>query len=289
MNINNPINTNKDFPVNSQSFKITKHKAIINIKGQSSGVNLISAMFIALVIIFGSPINADELNTTQATTSYGELSETINNQIRLNIINTNYASVFSDQQIGKATGEIRNTQTTSLLAPPISRSYAPEFTIYNAFTTLQDDFDGDGYYQTFSLIFDADIYSYDSNDSSAVYARLYLSENGGPWINYYTTDDFIIHSDSDQDEYEVITTFSSGYNSNHYDLLIDLYQVGYGGIVATYSADDNKALYALPLESGDYDADTGYVYYAGSFSSWLLIILFPLLACRFYRLQRLRL
>ncbi|MFT6925282.1 MAG: hypothetical protein ACJAZP_000862 [Psychromonas sp.] len=272
--------------MNSQLIKIPKHNAIINMKKVSSGVN---ATLIALVMLFGSsmidPVNADELTATQSTISYGVLSETINDQMRLNIIDTNYTSVLSDQLIGKATGEIRNAQKTSVLAQPMSRSYAPEFTIYNAFTTLLDDFDGDGYYQTFSVIFDADIYSYDSNDSSAVYARLYLSDNGGPWINYYTTDDFIIHSDSDQDEYEVITSFASGYNSNNYDLLIDLYQVGYDEIVATYSSNDNQALYALPLESGDYDrlyVDRVYVQ-AGSFSSWLLIILFLLLASRFYR------
>jgi hypothetical protein len=261
----------------SQSINTTMRKAIIKIQG---------VIIIALVIIFGSPVNANELKTTQSTVSYGVLSAEINDQMRLNIIDTNYTSVFSDQLIGKATGMIRDEQIMFEESSLIYRSYAPEFTIYNAFTTLQDDLDFDGYYQTFSLVFDADIYSYDGHDSSAVYARLYLSENGGPWINYYTTDDFIIHSDSDQDEYEVITSFTSGYNANNYDLLIDLYQVGYDGIVATYSSNDNQALYGLPLESGDYDyvyVDTVDVYHGGSLSSWLVIILLLLLAGRLYR------
>ncbi len=51
---------------------------------------------------------------------------------------------------------------------------------------LQDDYDGDGYYQTLTVVFDADIYSYDGHDLGEVYARLYLSENGGPWFHYYT-------------------------------------------------------------------------------------------------------
>jgi hypothetical protein len=259
--------------MNGQSINRIKRKAIINIKGQSLSVK---ATLIALVIMFGSPVNAE------STVSYGVLSEEINDQIRLDIIDTNYASVFSDQLIGKATGKIRDEQITFQDSPLVYRSYAPQFTIYNAFTTLQDDFDG--YYRTFSLVFDADLYSYDGYDSSAaVYARLYLSKNGGPWINYYSTDDFIIHSDSDQDEYEVITSLASGYNADNYDLLIDLYQVGYDGIVATYSSNDNQALYALPLESGDYDdlyVDTVYVQHGGSISSWLVIILFLLLAGR---------
>ncbi|MFT6349523.1 MAG: hypothetical protein ACJAYB_002551 [Psychromonas sp.] len=260
----------------SQAINTTERKAIINIKGQLLSVK---AIFIALVIIFGGHVNADQLKNNQSTVSYGVLSAAINDQMRLDIIDTNYISVFSDQLIGKATGKSRDEQIKL-----VYRSYAPRFTIYNAFTRLHDDFDFDGYYRTFSLVFDADIYSYDGHDSSAaVYARLYLSKNGGPWINYYSTDDFIIHSDSDQDEYEVITSLASEYNTNNYDLLIDLYQVGYDGIVATYSSNDNQALYALPLESGDYDqsyVDTVYVYHGGSLSSWLLIILFLLLTGR---------
>jgi hypothetical protein len=260
----------------SQAINTTERKAIINIKGQLLSVK---AIFIALVIIFGGHVSADQLKNNQSTVSYGVLSAAINDQMRLDIIDTNYISVFSDQLIGKATGKSRDEQIKL-----VYRSYAPRFTIYNAFTRLHDDFDFDGYYRTFSLVFDADIYSYDGYDSSAaVYARLYLSKNGGPWINYYSTDDFIIHSDSDQDEYEVITSLASEYNTNNYDLLIDLYQVGYDGIVATYSSNDNQALYALPLESGDYDqsyVDTVYVYHGGSLSSWLLIILFLLLTGR---------
>ncbi|MCW8994825.1 MAG: hypothetical protein OQK77_03320, partial [Psychromonas sp.] len=69
----------------------------------------------------------------------------------------------------------------------------------------------------------------------------------------------------------------------HYDLLIDLYQVGYSGIVATYSSNDNPALYALPLESDDYDrvyADTIYIHHAGSLSACLLSVLFLLVVSR---------
>lgn len=286
--------------MNSQKINITKSKAVQKIKGSVLGIASFHAIFIALVIIFwaslSSQVNANELNTTQSTISSGVLSQDINPETRSNIINNNYKSVLSDQVLGKATGKTRDQITainpttsqtqTRAFTQPLSRSYAPEFTIYNAFSTLLDDFDFDGYYRTFSVVFDADMYSYDSHDSSAVYARLYLSEDGGPWIHYYTTDDFIIHSDSDQDEYEVVTTFRSGYSSSHYDVLIDLYEVGYDGIVATYSADDNQSLYALPLESADYDqvyVETVEVHHGGSLSSWLLIILFLLLARRLYK------
>jgi len=144
-----------------------------------------------------------------------------------------------------------------------------DFAIYGATTLLQDDYDSDGFYQTFSVIFDADIVSYTTRPWDEVYALLYISKNGGPWTHYYTTDNFIIEGDTDSDEYEVITTFLSGYSTDQYDILIDLYQEGYGDIVASYSSDDSNALYALPLESADYDEpyiEVVEISHGGSFS-----------------------
>ncbi len=158
-----------------------------------------------------------------------------------------------------------------------SINYHHSFTIYNAFSYLLDDYDLDGYYQTFSVVFDADLLNAYTDDSAGVYAELYLSQNGGPWIYYYTTDNFIIYGDSEDDEYEVITTLHQGYSSDNYDVLIDLYEVGYDDIVATYSSDDNNALYALPLESSDVDIEyivEVYDGHAGSMSVYLLLIVF---------------
>ena len=288
--------------MNNQKIDIAKNNTIKSFKSLLLSVNpcrnIFSALLMILLVSLISQVNANELKTTHSSISYGVLSQEINDDLRSTIIEQNNSSAISDQITGKATGKSRDeiqkiqqakelsqiTPQTRSLILSMSSSYAPEFTIYNAFTTLQDDFDRDGYYQTFSVVFDADMYSYDSNDISEVYARLYLSENGGPWIHYYTTDDFIIHSDSDQDAYEIITTFREGYHSSHYDLLIDLYQVGYNGIVATYSSDDSQALYALPLESADHDqvyVDAVYIHHGGSLSALLLIMLFLLLVSRF--------
>lgn len=154
-------------------------------------------------------------------------------------------------------------------------NYHHSFSIYNAESYLLDDYDGDGYYQTFSVIFDADLHSTYSDDIAEVYAQMYLSKNGGPWIYYYTTDSFIIEGDSDLDEYEVITTLHQGYDSDTYDVLIDLYEVGFEELVASYSSDDNNALYALPLESSEIDIEyvvEVYDHYAGSTSVLFLIL-----------------
>ncbi|MCE9678132.1 choice-of-anchor H family protein [Shewanella sp. AS1] len=128
-----------------------------------------------------------------------------------------------------------------------------QFAIYEASSRLFTDYDYDGFYQTFSVTFDADVYGYYSGEYAQVFADLYLSRNGGPWELYHTTDVFTIVDNASDDDFEVLTTLYSGYPSDHYDLLIDLYEVGYWDIVATISSDDVEDLYALPLESSDRD------------------------------------
>jgi hypothetical protein len=71
----------------------------------------------------------------------------------------------------------------------------------------------------------------------------------------------------------VITQLDSGYVPGNYEVLIDLYEVGYSDVVATYSSNDSSALYGLPLESGDYDPEyieVEYIEEHSGGSSWLL-------------------
>ncbi|XQW86109.1 choice-of-anchor H family protein [Thalassotalea piscium] len=165
------------------------------------------------------------------------------------------------------------------LSPAKSRSsHFYSFSIYEGFAQLIEDFDEDGYFQTFSVTFDADAIT--SSDSIFnVYAELYLSKNGGPWTHYYTTDDFTLYGESEDDIYEVYTTLEQGYPTDEYDVLIDLYEVGYGDIVASYSSDDTNDLYALPLESSDYDPEYIIVHDNGGSTSIPLLVILSLLFC----------
>ncbi len=147
------------------------------------------------------------------------------------------------------------------------------FSIYTGYSQLITDIDEDGYYQSFSVSFDADILSPVANEQALVYADLYLSQNGGPWELYFSTDDFVITGEDSDDEFEVFTELDTGYIPDHYDVLIDLYEVGYSDVVATYSSNDSNALYALPLESSDYDPEyieVEYYHEHGGASLWLL-------------------
>lgn len=270
--------------MNNQKINIAENNTIINSPLMTNHGNYILATFLIISLAFlSNQVSADEQVSTHSSSSYEALSQEISDDMRLNIFKRGDLSVVSDQITEQTRDEIQQISKASLLTQPENRGYAPEFTIYNAFAILLDDFDSDGYYQTFSVVFDADIYSYDGNDIGEVYARLYLSEDGGPWIHYYTTNNFMIYGDSEQDEYEVITNFIEGYHPGHYDILIDLYQVGYTGIVASYSSDDNQALYALPLESADHDqvyVDAVYIHHGGSLSTLSLIMLLLLLGSR---------
>lgn len=129
------------------------------------------------------------------------------------------------------------------------------FSFYDAYSRLFEDIDRDGYYSTFSVTFDADLHSFNPFEEAVVYGELYLSRNGGDWVHYYTTDPFIITGDSPNDDYEVLTTLERGYRPGEYDVLIDLYEVGYSDIVATISSLETDELYGLPLESLDWDEE----------------------------------
>ncbi len=120
-----------------------------------------------------------------------------------------------------------------------------DFYIYDAGSTLRLDRDGDGYHSEFRVRFDADVRAGDA----LVHARLYLRRAGErEWYLYRETDDFWIHGQSGSDDYYVTTTLDAGYPTGEYDVLIDLYESGYSGIVATLGPLDSGALSYLPLE-----------------------------------------
>lgn len=187
------------------------------------------------------------------------------------------------QQKAKANKLLKRKSDSAFNSTIIARSMVHDFTIYNGFSELFDDFDSDGFYQTFSVTFDADVETYGDHEDAYVYAEIYLSRNGGPWEHFHTTDDFVIYGTSADDAYEVLTNLETGYPSDYYDVAIDLYEVGYSGIVASYSSDDTNNLYALTLESDNYDQveyDEHVHVHAGSTEFIVLAILLLLLAYR---------
>ena len=129
--------------------------------------------------------------------------------------------------------------------PAIMSSRTSYFYIYDAVSTLRQDRDGDGYHSEFRIRFDADVLVGDA----LVYARMYLRRLGeSEWYLYRETDDFRIYGQSGDDDYYVTTRLDAGYATGEYDVLIDLYESGYPGIVATLGPLESEALGYLPLE-----------------------------------------
>jgi hypothetical protein len=125
-----------------------------------------------------------------------------------------------------------------------------DFWFFDAGSTLRGDRDGDGFHREFRIRFDADVVS----GSAIVFARLYLRRVGDlDWLLYHETDDFEIFGDDGDDDYFVTTTLDDGWPTGDYDVLIDLYESGFPGIVATIGPLDSDALALLPLEETGLD------------------------------------
>lgn len=236
-----------------------------------------SLNLLALLTLFSALTMANESIANNQTISVGSLKQnwqqhqaikqlkTVENTLSNSLQGKTRDQILSlkKQQVFKQTKPAmlanNNAASTAQDSAVSSNNWYRSFNIYDGFSQLIEDYDEDGFYQTFSVTFDADVIDTYHIDQANVYAELYLSKNGGDWIHYYTTDIFSIYGESENDQYEVYTTLNQGYISDNYDVLIDLYEVGYSDIVASYSSDNTNALYALPLESSDYDPD--YVEY----------------------------
>lgn len=124
--------------------------------------------------------------------------------------------------------------------------------IYDASVYLSEDYDGDGYYTKLSVNFDVDAYYDEYYD---VYAEMFIRKNGdSEWTHYYTTNVFSIYGDNYSDDYTVTTKLNSGFPPGRYEVLIDLFEYGYSGVVDTYSEYDDPDLGWLPLEDKTYES-----------------------------------
>ncbi len=156
------------------------------------------------------------------------------------------------------------------------------FEIYDAWTEMTGDMDYDGFYHQIKVTFDADT----NTPEETVYAKLYLSFEGGSWYQYAETDLFNIHYDDTSDSYEIITELIDGYDPGYYEVMIELYSFQHSGMVARRIISTDNWGDHLSLEDQYYDErynDDYYVesYYevgaGGSLSSIALLVLFIIL------------
>jgi hypothetical protein len=153
------------------------------------------------------------------------------------------ASRYSEVEQGSVATQAQ-TQQAQAVRPQLVTPSSGGYSIYIAHVDLLRDDDADGFHHRFAVKFDADTGLF----SADVYARLYLSYQGGAYYHYYTTDVFTIDGSASDDDYEVTTTLTSGYPTGYYDVAIDLYEAGSNRLVATRDAVDDTGLATLPLE-----------------------------------------
>jgi hypothetical protein len=194
--------------------------------------------------------------------------------------------------------------------PPVSRTFGKQavtasvairqaehglpvaFEIFDARAEATADLDGDGYYHRLTITFDADV----NSTLETVYAKLYLSYEGGDWQTYATSDLFQIYDDSAEDRYEIITELLEGYQPGYYDVLIELHSLYHTGIVAKRIISTDNDGHVLALEDREHDEYyaeeifyTGYGSYGatGSFSMVGFFLLGLLVVIKFRGLWKL--
>ncbi|MGS2719723.1 choice-of-anchor H family protein [Paraglaciecola aestuariivivens] len=145
-----------------------------------------------------------------------------------------------------------------------------EFWVFDAWLTLHQDRDYDGYYHHFSLEIDADT----EYASAQLYARLYLGVNE-VFQEFHVTDNFTIYGDSSDDSYVIETELLTGFPSNDYEVLIELYDAYTNELVAVYDGYNDADLYLISLESKNYDRAPVVVVHehGGSLAGWSLVLL----------------
>lgn len=161
-----------------------------------------------------------------------------------------------------------------------SRTPNTDFWFYTVDIELFADNDRDGYFHGIDLLFDADTYFAFAD----VYAVVYLSLEGGPWIEYAETETFAIFGASSDDEYVIVTELVAGYPTGSYDVLIELFDAFDDSFVADIGPENSSELAFLPLEDSDRDAadiaTTPIVVNRGGGGAveWLTIIVLGLIA-----------
>lgn len=152
-----------------------------------------------------------------------------------------------------------------------SRSCGCNISIFDATTTLLSDDDHNGFYHRFKVSIDVDS---DPGHGEWVYAKLYLSLEGGPWNHYATSGDFFIEGHTSADEFVVETELAEGFPTGYYDIRIELYDANFDGWLDTYGPHDDGSLNAIPLEDAERDDhyDYGYSISGGGSFGWLFLM-----------------
>lgn len=208
----------------------------------------ISAVAGLLLLLSTTAITAETQTASQSLSISYASSDTKNIDVltQLKLAKPEGSTAFVKQ------GYRSETASTEKLQTKASYSSRFDFSIYNVTTELLSDLDYDGFYHHFSITIDADTVF----NNAYVYAKLYLSYEGGPWNYYASSASYPIYADSSFDSFVINTVLEDGYDAGYYDIRIDLFDAEFNTRVVSYGPYDNYSINALPLE--DSFNDDGY-------------------------------
>tara|TARA_R110000868_G_scaffold190408_5_gene434094 strand:+ start:544 stop:1326 length:783 start_codon:yes stop_codon:yes gene_type:complete len=244
---------------------------------KESVMNKITILSVASLLLSQSvSAQNSEWSATSVETQKGITSQVINkNSISKSSIAT---SMSKSANTGQTKSQALHSQgAIQLQQRPTLTNLDNEFWIYDAWVTLRNDIDYDGYAYRFSLEFDADtIY-----EQADVYARLYLTR-GEVFKEYHTTSIFSIYGENTDDSLIVDSELLNGFPTGDYEILIELYDTYTDELVAILDGYSDPDLYLITLESKDYEYVKPVVIVEehGGSMGWLSLLLLPILMWR---------
>jgi len=185
-------------------------------------------------------------DTPNQTRSAGKLVN--NNSQDLNSVLANRPVVVSTMKKARGT---ENNSGAVLVQQNRTANHGSliEFEIFDAWVELTGDIDHDGFFHRVKTTFDADV----NSPVETVYAKLYLSYEGGPWQQFADSELYEIYHDSIADTYEVVGELIEGYPPGYYEVLIELHSFYHAGVVASRMISSDVEGYAISLEDLSYD------------------------------------
>ncbi len=202
---------------------------------------------LGLILLPVANATADELTRLSRSISFHNTEElsAVERETLLDLADSDYATAL--QTTGARMATLPKALRIVELGHPGDDTY-----VYDASTELISDLDADGFYHRFSIAVDADtVYSHDH-----VYAKLYLSYEGGPWNRYAISDEYKINRDSTRDIFTIETELADGFRTGYYDVRISLYDAVDDYWLMDYGPYQDGSLANLPLE--DSSRDTYY-------------------------------
>lgn len=121
--------------------------------------------------------------------------------------------------------------------------------IYDGFTEVFDDYDGDGFHTYLRISVDVDT---DWGESD-VYLEAYLRGTHGTWENIHSSRVFTVYGTSGFDDYEIETELVSGFPADYYDVLVEVYEARSGKLVAEFGPAQSPSFSLVPLEDVNRD------------------------------------